>query len=292
MPTRSKIALALRSDPPVVGDSCYLSCFRSLLGQFGLELFLVCIHVIRKGRRVDEWIGTLTDLRKLFEKTPVVSMRTQENVGMQGSRKLVGAYVIIGPVGIFRIVDENTPACSETATNHDIVGSVSVLSLHRVRRAALRMSSCEYSREGNAAELHSISVVQYPVDRVWLFSGLNVSQRRNVLFHGHHLSTGQFLDPGVSFLVIRVSVTAKNDSNVVKFKTEFLDTSPYRRKLSFEATVDEDMARGRGDQIRGMLRLGTHKVNIPNDLEWFHQHVCRSIRFLSGQLCRTQDNEQ
>ena len=58
------------------------------------------------------------------------------------------------------------------------------------------------------------------------------------------------LDLGVSFLVIHVSVTAKDDSNVAKSEPEFFDTSPDRRKLSFEATVDEDMALRCGDQIR------------------------------------------
>ncbi len=40
-----------------------------------------------------------------------------------------------------------------------------------------------------------------------------------------------------------------------------------------------------------MLRLWTHEVHIPDDLEWFHQHVGRSHRFLSQELCRTEHRE-
>ena len=92
--------------------------------------------------------------------------------------------------------------------------------------------------------------------------------------------------------MISVSVAAKNNFNVAKFEAERFDAFPDRRNLSFEATVDQDMALGCRDQIRRMLRLGTDKVNIADDLEGLHQHVCRSDRFLSQQVCRSQGQEQ
>jgi len=211
---------------------------------------------------------------------------------MQGSRQLVRPSEVIGPLGVVGAVDERTPSCPVPTTNHDIEGPASVLNLHGVGRAALRMSRRQQRREGDAAKLHGIATAKHPVDRVRLSAGLQVSQRRNILLHDHDLGAGQCLHLGVAFLVIHVGVTAKDDSDVTEPESELLDASPDGCELSFVAAVDEDMAIGRGDQIGGVLGLGGHKVDIPDDLERFHEGFGRAVRSLSQEWRCTQRHEQ
>ncbi len=70
------------------------------------------------------------------------------------------------------------------------------------------------------AKLHLITIVQHPVDRMWLAPWRHRLQRGYILGHGHYLRAGQLLDQRVALHMIPVSVTTQQNLDVREFESD------------------------------------------------------------------------
>jgi hypothetical protein len=75
----------------------------------------------------------------------------------------------------------------------------------------------------NTAERHLVSVVDDPVDGMYLAAGLERLQRRHIFGHCNHMSTGHLTDQRVAFLMIDMGVVPEQDLDVGKFETQLCD---------------------------------------------------------------------
>ena len=105
-----------------------------------------------------------------------------------------------------------------------------------------------------------------------LSSGTDLPQSRNVKVQRHDLGSGQFLYKRVAFHMVRMSMTAKDDLDVVKIETQLRYRLANPGQVSFVVAVDEDVSLGRRDQ-KGCVSALTHEINIPDYLVRRKRHV-------------------
>ena len=79
------------------------------------------------------------------------------------------------------------------------------------------------------------------------------------------LAPGEFLDNGIAFHVVAVSVTAENDFDVSEFEAELSNAVADLRDGRFVVGVDQNVTLGGGDEIATQVR-SADEVNIADNL--------------------------
>ena len=126
----------------------------------------------------------------------------------------------------------------------------------------------------DAAQLDAIAIVEDAIDMGGRIEVVGIEEvlcaaafdNGNVGVHDHVFRVGHAQDGGAARVVIPVGVADEQDADVGETEAELLDAFADERGRAFEAGVDEDVAGGCDDEVRGQI-AAADVVEVVGDLE-------------------------
>ena len=142
-----------------------------------------------------------------------------------------------------------------------------------------------------AAELHFIPIVQNSVYWMRLVSRPHVGERRDVLLHGHHLSTGLLFNQSICRHVVPVGMAAQKNLDIREPESEFLHARTDHWNRFLVIAVDENMSLRRCDEERSK-GFRADIIDVSNHLVRGKGLAVLELRILRQESCCAETGEQ